>query len=377
MHRHPDSPLLDHCPPGLPAAAYWSETWFQAEREKIWRRHWVHAGRLADLEPGTMRPVTIGGAGVLLLRLPEGGVRAFHNTCRHRGAELCQVPQRLGKLVTCPYHAWAYAPGDGRLVSTAFATPTDDFDRDDHGLKPVPVTLWAGSVWLSLAEDPPPFAPDLGQGALDNWPMDALVTGHRMTRELACNWKVFWENYNECLHCPGIHPELSRRVPVYAKGVMAWNEAPGWRPDAAPGPALEEGAESWTPDGTLCGPAFPGLTPAQREAGAVFVTLYPTAYIVAHPDHARVVSLTPTGPATTRLTAEWLFPPETLAQPSFDAAAVAAFATTVIDQDGAASEMNQRGLTSPGFDRARLMPQEFDIHRFHRWVLDALEGEPT
>jgi Rieske 2Fe-2S family protein len=89
------------------------------------------------------------------------------------------------------------------------------------------------------------------------------------------------------------------------------------------------------------------------------------------------VSLTATGPETTRLTAEWLFPAETLAQPGFDAAAVAAFAMQVIAEDSAAAEMNQRGVRSPAFARAVLMPQEFDIHRFHRWIRAEIDrGDP-
>jgi Rieske 2Fe-2S family protein len=372
---HPESPLLSRTIPGLPVAAYRSADWHARERDRIWRREWVYGGRLADLAPGSMRPVSIGGAGVILARSGSGDLRAWHNACQHRGAELCQSQQRLGRLITCPYHGWAYAAEDGRLVSTAFATPAADFNRAAHGLKPVAQTLWNGLMFLSLATDPPPFVPDLGVGALDNWPMADLVTGHRATREIGCNWKIFWENYNECLHCPGIHSALSDRVPVYGRGLMAANEAPDWAPDAAVAPTLADGAVSWTPDGRACGPEFPNLTQAERDAGAVFVTLYPATYVVAHPDHVRVVSLSPTGPETTRLTAEWLFPAATLAQPGFDAAAVASFAMRVIEEDSAAAEMNQRGLASPGFERATLMPQEFDIHRFHGWVLERLEGE--
>ena len=76
-------------------------------------------------------------------------------------------------------------------------------------------------------------------------------------------------------------------------------------------------------------------------------------YVVAHVDYVRSVRLTPLGPERTRLIAEWLFPPETLAQPGFDAADVAAFAKIVMEQDGAASEMNQRGLRSPAYPTRR------------------------
>ncbi|MGQ0564461.1 MAG: aromatic ring-hydroxylating oxygenase subunit alpha [Gemmobacter sp.] len=366
------SPLLDHCPPGLPRDAYLSHEWFAHEMRAIWAREWVCVGRLGDLAPGTIRPLTLAGSPVIVCRTPDGAVSAYHNTCRHRGAELCAAEGRMGRLITCPYHAWAYAADGGRLVATGPATPTPDFVRDDHGLYPVASTLWNGFLFLSLNPDPGPLTPDLGLSALDNWPMDTLVTGHRVTRNLACNWKVFWENYNECLHCPGIHPELIDMVPVYGRGVMSPEETTGWTAQGN----LKPGARTWSTDGQPCGPEFPDLTQAQRDAGHAFVTLYPTMYVVAHVDYIRAVRLEPTGPETTRLTAEWLFAPETLAQPGFDAGQVAAFATLVLDQDGAAAEMNQRGLRSPAYTSATLMPQEFDIARFHRWVTDRLETTP-
>ncbi len=366
------SPLLDHCPPTLPAAAYTDADWYAREVAAIWRREWVHVGRLSDLPLGTIRPVTVAGAGVILCRSGDGALSVFHNSCRHRGAEICAVEAPLGKLVTCPYHAWAYAARDGRLVSTAFATPTADFDRSEHGLVPVAHHVWAGSIFVSLAADPPVFAPDLGLGALDNWPMERLVTGHRLVKDLACNWKVFWENYNECLHCPGIHPELSDLVPIYREGIMSEAERPG---GAVHGnrSTLKDGAETWSLDGRTCGPAFEGLTEAQRATAANFVTVYPTAFFVAHVDYARVVTITPTGPESMRLTAEWLFTPETMGQQGFDPAKVAAFATIVLEQDGAAAEMNQRGMRSPAYQHGRLMPQEFDLHHFHHWVMTRLE----
>ena len=89
----------------------------------------------------------------------------------------------------------------------------------------------------------------------------------------------------------------------------------------------------------------------------------------------RAVRLVPLGPERTRLVAEWYFPAETLAQPGFNAGVVAEFAKTVMRQDGEASEMNQRGIRSPAFKAARLMPEEYEIHRFHQWILAEMEGQ--
>ena len=254
--RHPMSPLLDHCPPTLPRAAYLDADWYAREMATIWSRNWVCVGRLADLTPGTLRPVTVGPASVVLARDASGQVSAFHNVCRHRGAELCAAEKPMGKLITCPYHAWSFAASDGRLVSTGHARPTQDFLHDTNGLHPVSHVQWNGFLFLNLAPNPGPLTPDLGLNALSNWPMDRLVTGHRHSRILNCNWKVFWENYNECLHCPGIHPELCDMVPIYAKGIMSASEAPDWTPDNPRRPNLKPGAESWTMTGAPCGPTF-------------------------------------------------------------------------------------------------------------------------
>ena len=376
QERHPLSPRLDHCPEGLPQAAYFSPDWYAREMATVFAQQWVCARRLADLTPGMMRRATVGLAEVIICRDADGAVSAFHNSCRHRGSELCQLAEQpLGKLIRCPYHAWAYAAGDGRLVSTAHAHPTDDFDAADHGLRPVQHRIWNGFVFLNTAADPGPIMADVPLSTLDNWPMDQLVTAHPWETALACNWKSFWENYSECLHCPGIHPELCDLVPVYGTGVMGATEALGWTPDQPEAAKLRAGAASWTMSGQPCGPVFAGLTAAERAEGYRFVTMWPSVYVVAHPDYVRSVRIEPLGPERTRLVAEWHFAPETLAQPGFDAAEVAAFARIVIGQDGAAAEMNQRGLRSPSFSAARLMPEEYEIHRFHQWLLTGMEGK--
>ena len=377
MDRHPASPRLDHCPQSLPRAAYLAEDWYAREMATIFARHWMLVGRLADIAPGTMRRVQLGAAPVILCRAPDGALSAWHNTCRHRGSELCRDDvEPMGKLISCPYHAWAYAASDGRLVSTAHARPTADFRAADHALLPVAHRVWNGFVFLSAATDPSPLWSDVPLTTLDNWPMDSLITAHRHEVELGCNWKTFWENYSECLHCPGIHPELCDIVPVYATGVMGQTEALDWTPEAPVRPNLKPGAASWTLTGAPCGPVFGDLTEAERLAGHTFVTLWPSAYVVAHVDYVRAVRLIPLSPTRTRLIAEWYFPQGTLAQPGFDAAEVAEFAKIVLAQDGAAAEMNQRGIASPMFTRGTLMPEEYEVHRFEQWVLSEMEVRP-
>lgn len=376
--RHPLSPRLDHCPEGLPRAAYMDQGWYDREMATIFARQWVMVGRATDFPAGTMRRVTLGVAAVIVVRDADGTLAAWHNSCPHRGSELCRAEiEAVGKLIRCPYHAFAFAAADGRLVSTGHAVPTGDFDRTAHGLKPVSLRIWNGFLLLNQSLQPGEIWSDVGLHTLDNWPMDSLVIGHRWEHEIDCNWKAFWENYSECLHCPGIHPELCDLVPIYKTGIMGPTEAFGWVPDNAPAQSnLREGALTWTMDGQPCGPVFKGLTEDERRVGFSFATLWPSAYVVAHLDYVRATRIVPLGPERTRLVAEWYFSPETLAQPGFDAGKVADFAKLVIRQDGAASEVNQRGMRSPAFTAARLMPEEYEIHRFQTWVRSEMETTP-
>ena len=105
------------------------------------------------------------------------------------------------------------------------------------------VKSWNGFVYLCLADEEPELASPRALGMLDNWPMDSLITGHRLVKDLACNWKLFWENYNECLHCPGIHPELCDMVPHYKQDIMWPDEAPNWTPETEPASPLKSGAD--------------------------------------------------------------------------------------------------------------------------------------
>lgn len=374
---HPQSPLLETCVPSLPAKFYYDPVRYAEERCRIWARSWIYVGRASDLAPMSVRRAEAAGQNLILVKDGDGTIRCFHNTCRHRGAELCSASDMglKSRLITCPYHQWSYGL-DGRLVAMPNAARTADFDTAAHGLFKVNVREWNGFVFACLADEPPDFAevPDLGPAVLDNWPMRDLVTGHSITVELACNWKIFWENYNECLHCPSVHPDLCRMVPVYGEGIMAYEERADWSPemDRPPG-NLRPGARTWTTSGDPCGPEFPNLTEAERLAGFHFVTLLPSLFVVAHVDYVRAVSLRPLGPETTLVTAEWLFPPETLSAPGFDMAAVVDFAAKVIREDGAACEMNQRGLHCSKLSSGTLVPQEYAIRLFHDWVRESMK----
>ncbi|MER8522334.1 aromatic ring-hydroxylating dioxygenase subunit alpha [Mesorhizobium sp. M0644] len=369
---------LTRAEPTLPSSAYWDIAAYQRDLEAIWYRNWLLVCREADLaQPLAFRTFRIGTQEVVVLRDETGELRAFHNTCRHRGSQLCQQSEgRLkARLITCPYHAWSYSL-HGDLVRVPSKSLPDGFDKADHPLYRVALSVWRGFVFVNLAEDAAGSAEtsfDPASGNLANWPLETLLSGHVLRKVINCNWKVFWENFNECLHCPGVHKDLSRLVPIYGRGLMGRHDDPEWArhadndaPEFAGG--LRAGAETWSRDGRVHGSVFSGLTPGERAAGQTYATSMPSMFVVGHVDYVRTVRLVPLGPEQTELTAEWLFSPEALAEPAADIDNIVAFGTQVLEEDADICEVNQMGLRSMRHKAGVLMPEEYDLHRFHNWV---------
>lgn len=369
---------LDQAEATLPSSTYVDAAHHARELDAIWYRHWIHVCRSSDLDgPRAYRTVRIGTQDILLVRDEDGALRGFHNTCRHRGSELCAEGQgRLkGRLIVCPYHSWSYSL-QGDLIRVPSKVLPDGFDRADHPLYPVSVREWRGFVFVNLAAEPVASLEDTfdpASGDLANWPLEDLVVGHRFVKLMKCNWKIFWENFNECLHCPNVHPELSKLVPIYGRGLMARHDDPDWARHAdndAPefSGGLRPGAETWSADGQAHGPFLPGLTAAEKAAGQTYAMHLPSMFVVGHVDYVRSVRLRPVGPEETELTAEWLFLPEQLASGTVDVDNIVSFGKLVLEQDAGICEINQRGLHSIRHEHGVLMPEEYDLHRFHQWV---------
>ncbi len=376
---------LKRLEPMLPSSYYYDPAAFERDLERLWYRNWVYAFRANTLkEPGSFKTITIGRQTAFVVRDEEGALRAFYNTCRHRGSALCRESEGRLKsmLISCPYHAWGYdLKGDLRRVPS-LSTP-EGFDRKNFSLYPVALTEWRGLVFLCFdTANAPPFSQAFARGSdrLDHWPIEDLVTGHTYTRKLASNWKVFWENYNECLHCPGVHPELCDMVPIYGRGIMSEREDPKWAEHASTDDpkikgGLKRGAQSWTVGGRPVGSVFPDLTEAERNGGVHFTTSLPSMWMVAHVDYMRIGTMRPLGPEETELTVEWLFPAATLADPKADISKAIEFATTVLDQDADVCELNQRGIRAKPHKQGVLMPEEMYLADFHEWVRAGLGGE--
>ncbi len=363
--------------PSLPAAWYFDPARHELEMRRIWQRHWLYVCRATELPaPRSFRTFEVGDQKLFLVRDEAGVLRGFHNTCRHRGSTLCT--QDSGTLrtaaIVCPYHAWSYAL-DGKLQRITSKFTPAGFDAKEHALYPVSMREWRGFVFVSLAKDPPPFAAswDTPLTRLDGWPLEELQVGHSATKVLRCNWKIFWENYNECLHCPLVHPTLSQMVPIYGRALMEPRDDPQWKQHAQDEDpkyrgGVRRGAHTWSRDGQLVGKAFPGIAAEDLRTGYVYMTGLPSVFIVGHPDYVRVVRLRPLAPESTELHIEYLFSAETLADPAFDVQRITDFAGAVLREDAQVCELNQSGLRAAPHAQGVLMPEEYVVKQFQDWI---------
>jgi Rieske 2Fe-2S family protein len=372
MRRDAERRVLTRIEAGLPSAWYHDAEQYRRELDAFWLRGWLYACRADELAPRDYRVIEVGDQSLLLTRDLAGELRAFHNVCRHRGSELCSQAQGRfrGPTIVCPYHGWTYSL-EGALLGMPHQLPGAGFRREDHSLYPVAVEAWAGFVFVNpIGAAAPPLAEALGSIPADlaGWPLGELRVGERTRTNVACNWKVFWENFSECFHCPGVHPELSRLVPAYRKGLLDEADDPDAAPADAARPGLAAGALTWTLDGQTRLPHFPGLSPEQRGAGQTFGVMAPGFFVVAHVDYARAVRVLARGPEQTQLQVEWLFDPEVLARPDFDLEHATALGRLVVEQDASICERNQRGLRSRRHAQGVVVPQEYGVFAFHEWL---------
>lgn len=362
----------------LPKRLYVDPAAFADERERVLLREWTCVGRLSDLglgEPGRFAAVGVLGESVLVGR-DDDGLHAAYNLCRHRGSQL--IPHRhdaepvLGaaRALRCPYHSWTYAL-DGRLLRAPHTDNLDPpLDPSGFGLCPVEVGEWAGFVFVRLEPGTEGLAEAVARPdrTLARYGLGELVTGLCLDYDVAANWKVVAENYNECYHCGPVHPELCRLVPAFGGG--------GADLDWDAGVPHREGAWTFTLSGTTARAPLPGLDDAERvrHKGEL---VYPNLMLSCSADHVAAFRLVPLAVDRTRIECRLLFHPDAVADPGFDPTDAGDLWDLVNRQDWAICESVQRGMSSRAHTRGWFAPMEDDSADIRRWLLPRLGEEES
>ncbi|GGM80208.1 aromatic ring-hydroxylating dioxygenase subunit alpha [Dactylosporangium sucinum] len=347
----------------LPAAAYTDPSVLAWERRHLFAGGWTCVGRLAELSAGcTQRAVTVGDVGVLLTFGPDGGpggVRAFANVCRHRGHELLPDGSAADRpSAVCPYHGWAFKL-DGSLATAPHMAGVANFDAAALGLVELRAAVRHGWVLVNAGAAAPPVDEYVGvlDGLLTPYNLETLKLGDRHVYEVAANWKVIVENYQECYHCPLIHPELCKVSPPTSGD--NWALPGAWVGGTMD---LRDHAETMSFDGRGAGAFIDG---APRRT-ILYVALFPNLLISAHPDYVMTHRLTPIEPGRTAIECSWYF------EPSIDATAYAVdFWDLTNRQDWAACESVQRGVSSPHFVPGPLASNEDAVYQWISLVASA------
>jgi Rieske 2Fe-2S family protein len=355
----------------LPAAAYTSDEMFAWEQANI-LSGWICVGHAGDLPgPTSQRAVDTGAGGVLLTRDEQGIVHAFANTCRHRGHELLPCGgARTARAVVCPYHSWSYRL-DGSLLAAPGFRDVEGFEPGEFGLVPVPVAEWHGYLFADPSGTAGDFAdhlPGLDEVIRRYRPEDLVVVA-RHSYELATNWKVVVENYQECYHCSTIHPELSRVSPPQSGETVEprgdW--LAGWM-DLVPH------AVTMSLDGRSAGQPIAGLTETELRT-VMYVVAYPNLLISLHPDYVMTHVMRPLAAGRTHVECAWAFPREVAERDGFDPAYAVDFWDLTNRQDWAACESVQRGLRSGHARPGPLSPEEDGVYQFVTRVARAYQGD--
>ena len=334
--------------PTLSGTDYVSDEVYEDERQRIWFGDWICVGRAEEIpNRGDYAVKDVVGESIFLTRNEDGEIRAFYNVCSHRGTKfLDDGAGNVRKAFRCPYHAWTYDL-NGCLIGTPNVQEDEYFDRSKFPLHGIAVEDYAGFLFVNMSPEPRPLLDALGDGAetittFGRYKMDELRVGVRLVYEVAANWKIIVENYNECLHCPTIHPELVKVVPLYRFGEV-WDEQV---PDDGNG--MVEGATSFTMTGQSELPKFPDLNPDDyRMYYGMFS--FPNLMLNLHPDAAMYYVAYPKGPGHTQVVSEFLFRPETIESPNFKPEPVVEFWDLISRQDWEVCTRAQTGVGSRAY----------------------------
>jgi choline monooxygenase len=349
---------------GLPAHAYTSDAFFEAESRHLFPAAWTFVGFAHELpSPGDVAPVTVGGRPVLLVRNRDGAIAAFHNVCRHRCAILVDAPANVGQFLRCPYHCWVYDL-DGTLRKAPYfggpgKTYPDGFAPEDHGLLPVRAAVWHDWIFVNLDGMAPPFD-DYAVALRDRLagiPFDTLrPVGMIDMGEVATNWKFLMENFIEPYHVQFVHPATTRQ-PLLNHSTFVDGRCLGSAVDLDPAPAGAEGGA------------------AKLDVSSRYLTLFPNFVLGWYePDQLGVHLNVPLGPGrTAQRRVLYHTGAESLSEAAVEEAK--GLWRKVHREDHEICERLQRGRASPVADEGGVLSPHWEdsVRAFQELVADAVK----
>ena len=362
----------------LPFYWYYDSKIFQKEIDNIFNDEWIYVCHVNSIKKNHYRTLNINNKNIVLIKSKSENISVFYNTCLHRGSQIFEEQEGKMKspVIVCPYHQWSYDASNGSLLNTT-SIKLNDFDKKDYSLQKVNFHIWKGLVFVNLKSKKKFNVQSIFQyydQIIEKIDIEKYTVGHIWKKKVQCNWKIYWENYSECLHCPNIHPELSELVPLYQRRLVDIQDHPEWdilkqtETHAKFHGGLKKGAQTWSADGSSQGHTIKEVQSELESRGQVYISTWPTMFLGIYGDHIRIVRLIPVNSEEVELTAEWLFPETTLADPDYKMDNVVDFGILVMKQDANISEVNQRGVYNLGKSSGVLMPEEYIIKSFHQYV---------
>ena len=348
----------------LPAWCYTDPAFYRREVERIFLKVWNFVGR-ADLIPnrGDYMAFDFAGVPVALVR-GESGIRAFVNSCRHRGTRILDGEGTCAAL-RCPYHSWTYGL-DGRLEVAPQMEDTKGFDKRDYPLVPIRLEQWDGFLFINFDPAAPSLASFLGElpAKFASYGFADMACVRRKTYDLACNWKLYVENAMESYHVPTVHGQTLQKQkrdinpPIAADGQYCglYTRHKGSR-------ALIAGETGFPYIPTLAGDA---------AEGTFYPLIFPSTMFGCTYDCMWWLELHPMGPARTRLIVGSCFPRATVARDDFGEVVRKYYRRwdVSIPEDNGISELQQQGLAAPFAMPGRFSAMEPLVHTIDNWVLD-------
>jgi Rieske 2Fe-2S family protein len=376
---------------------YTDPDFFRLDMELIWYRDWLFVGHDCEVaKPGSFFTVQIGTYPVVVVRDREGKIRAFHNSCRHRGSRVCTTAKGTSARLVCPYHQWTYDL-DGKLL---FARQmADDFDPSAHSLKPVACESVAGYIFICLADEPADFQPfrTLMEPYFAPHKLSEAKVAYESTIIEKGNWKLVWENNRECYHCAGNHPELCKTFPE-APSVTGVNGAESdpemvehWEKCEAAGlPArfrIDEAGQFRATRAPLLRDAvsytMTGKPSVKRNLsdrvnadriGTLMLYHYPATWNHVLIDHAVTFRVIPLGPEETAVTTKWLVNKDAVEGVDYDLQELIHVWTETNDQDRRIVEENAFGIRSPAYEPGPYSElHEGGVIQFVEWYAHFME----